>query len=61
MIVATAVRIATMTVATAAMIARTGVPDPGCCADSPMGGPDHETDGPLPLSRTTRAHRSVTR
>jgi hypothetical protein len=39
MIVATVVRIGAMTVATAAMTATTAVADPGCCADSPMGGP----------------------
>jgi hypothetical protein len=61
MIVATVVRIAAMTVATAAMTATTAVADPGCCADSPYGRSDPETDGRLPLSGTTRTHRSVTR
>jgi hypothetical protein len=60
MIVATAVRIATMTVATVAMIARTGVPDPGCCADSSVGGPTTKPTVRSPLSRTTRVHGSVT-
>jgi hypothetical protein len=62
MIVATAVGIAAMTVATDAMTARTAVAALGCCADSSMGGP---TTRPLVrwlLRHSTRAvHGSVTR
>jgi hypothetical protein len=60
MIVATAAIIVAMTAATGAMTAKTAAPDPGCCTDSPMGGPTPNPMARSPLSRTTRAHGSVT-
>jgi hypothetical protein len=61
MIVATAVRIAMMTEATAAMTAKIGAADPDYCGISAMDGPAQKPMALLPLPGTTRADRSVTR
>jgi hypothetical protein len=61
MIVATGVRTAGMTGATAAMTAGIDVADPGCCAGSTMGALTKKPMAGSPQSRSTQVvHGSVT-